>query len=284
MTPKGQRAAMMLAGSLIIILLCAIIAQIPPPTDANSMGPPEINIENENCYCHTNSVTGKEPDPAVIVIIDPASPDKMVTGGTINVGVTIQYDDAHNDTTYGFSVDLDSADGINITLTAPGKPQTLRFTVVGIAIDADGTEKGDHWNRVTKEFEIHKIREVDINATVTNKGDLEAKAFNVSFLVDGDLIGIVHVDAIPAGGEQNISYVWDATFYDPGEYDVEVIVDSNETTLELNEGNNKLVKTVVLEPLEKKDERKYDRNTILYGFFGAIIIIGVVWILYRRFS
>jgi hypothetical protein len=321
-TSKDRRALALFAMAMFVVLICALVAQVPPPTDANSLGPPKRNIEDENCYCHINTNSGKEPDGQVEIVIDPTSPDKMVTGGMAEIMVTINFPTVDANTRYGYAVDLDSqgkkgekgnkmlegaaleAPGgtpsenkthlthsspleekyFNVTLTAPKKPQVLLFTVVGMVVDNDGTERGDHWNHMTKEIEIFKVREVDLNATITNTGDVEAKDINVSFLVDGEVIGIEHIAILPAGGEQNVSHKWDATFYDPGDYKVQVMVDPNQTTLELDEDNNVITKTVTIEPLKKEEKPPYDWRTILYGLLALVIVVAIIWILYRRFA
>lgn len=314
---KRDRGLVLAALATLAILACAIVAQVPPPSDANSLGAPDRNIENENCYCHTNAVSGKEPSDRVAVLIDPASPDRMVTNGNITILMTITYADATDGTRYGFAVDLDSPDGkslegaalsapygtpsenkthlaqsepieervFNVTLTAPSKAQDLKMVVMGIAVDRDGTEKGDHWNFQTKVIEVYKKREVAINATVLNTGDIEAKDINLTFSVGGDIIGVQHIPVIPPNGEYNVTHMWDATFFDAGEYKIVVELDSNRTNLELNEGNNKLTKTIILEPLGGTgEEAGLDMQTIGYYLIAAIIILVIIGILYRRFA
>lgn len=313
---RKDRGMVLLAGALLVIMICSIVAQMPPPTDANSLGAPDRNIENENCYCHTNALSGKEPSEKVNILIDPASTDKMVTNGNATIKVTIQYADSEGKTRYGYAVDLDSEDGksldgaalkepngtpsenqthlaqsqaveenvFNITLTAPKKPQSIRFTFVGNAVDRDGTEKGDHWNYVSKVIEVFKKRDVAINATVRNNGVVEAKEINLTLLVDGELVGMQHIPVVPPEAEENITFYWDATFYDAGEYKVEVVIDSNHTNLEFNEDNNRLTKTIILEPLGGADEGEYDWQTIMYYILGAIIILITIGVLYRRFA
>lgn len=310
---KGRRAAVMMTGVVLLILACAIVAQVQPPSDANSLGAPRKNIEDNNCYCHMNEASGKEASPKVKVTIDPASPDRMVTDGNATIMVSIQYEDAKAGTRYGFAVDLDSDDGMslegaalssargtpsenkthltqnepmvenvfNITLTAPSKAQTVRLTVMGNAVNDDNTEQGDHWNTESKLVEIYKKREVNITTTVRNKGDVEAQAVNVSFYVDGDLIGVKYIPRIGAGEEENVSIMWDATFFEAGEYKVEVLLDSNSTNLELDEGNNRITKTIVLEVLGKEEGKAYDVQTILMYLIGVIIILVIIGIVYK---
>jgi subtilase family serine protease len=177
---------------------------------------------------------------------------------------------------------LDS-NNLQVTLTAPTKAQTLKVTIIANAVDNDGTDSGDHWNYVTKEITILKLREIYINASVRNSGDMDSSPVNVTLFVDDQFVDQQSIASIKAGGEQNVTFTWDATKYKAGDYKVEVVLDTNQTILELNEGNNRLVKTVTLDDISGQTNQPYDYTQVAYWSLGIIIValvVGLFWKFY----
>lgn len=315
MTPKGRKGLLLLSGAVMFIILCAVVAQVPPPSRANSGGAPSRNVADGNCFCHTNDDTGKEADPAV-VLLAPELPDELPTSGTATFNVTISYPKATSSWRYGFGIritsttdkslsgaSLSSPQGtssenntqlthdeplesstFSVTVKAPSKPQTIRLKIVGNAVDHDGTEKGDHWNFVTKDIDVLKSRTIYINATVRNKGEVEAKDINVTLYIDGEMMQIQNIGTIAAGKVQNVTFEWDATNYKAGDYKVEVTLDSNNTVLELNEGNNKITKTVTLTDISGTAGPSFDWTTAAYVILALIIAALVIGMLYKYYG
>ena len=314
LTPKSRKGLVLASLAIMFVMACGIVAQVPPPSDAYSLGAPDKNIESNNCFCHTNTLTGKEKDSAV-AIVPIGLPNEMGSGTMVQFNISLNYSKATKDTRWGFAVDLDSSGGkslngaalsspvgtasenkthlthneildsnnLQVTLTAPSKAQTLKVIITANAVDNDGTEKGDHWNYIIKEITILKLREVYINTSVRNRGDMDSTAVNVTLLIDGEFMDQQTIQSVKAGGEQNITFTWDATKYKAGEYKVEVLLDSNQTVLELNEGNNKLVKTVTLDDISGSSSQPYDYTQVAYWVLGitiVMLVVGLVWKFY----
>jgi hypothetical protein len=315
LTPKARKGILLMSGAVLFVLVCAIVAQVPPPSGAMSLGAPGKNVADGNCYCHTNDKTGKEHDPDV-VLLALELPDEIPASGTAEFNVTISYPPATTSWRYGFGASISSADGKSlsgaslsspqgtasenntrlthneplesstfvVSLTAPSKPQRIKLTIMGNAVDHDGTERGDHWNYVTKNIDILKSREIYINASIRNKGEVEAKDINVTLFIDGEPMETQNIGSISAGKVQNITFKWDATKYKAGDYKIEVVLDSNSTVLELNEGNNKLVKTVTLSDISGTGGPKFDWTTAVYWILGLVIVALVVGLAYKHYG
>ena len=315
LTPKTRKGLLILTGAVLIMMACAIVAQVQLPSQASSLGAPDKNIGNGNCICHTNSQTGDNKDPEVL-ILTPEIPDSIGTGASSTFNVTISYTPATTTWRYGFGVSIESASGkkmtgaalssplgtasennthitqnepltsntFSMTLKAPTDAQRIKMTLTGLAANNDATEKGDHWNYVIKYIDVLKNREIYINATVRNTGTVEAKNVNVTLYIDGQYMDQKNLATIAAGGEQNITFNWDATNYKAGDYKVEIVLDSNSTTIELNEGNNKITKTVTLTDINGASGTAYDWTTAAYWVLGLVIILLVVGLLYKYYG
>jgi len=315
LTPKARKGLLILTGAVLFMMACAIVAQVPPPSQANSLGAPDKNIANGNCFCHTNDQTKKDKDPEVL-ILTPEIPDELGTGATSTFNVTINYAPATTTWRYGFGVSIDSASGksmsgaalsspvgtasnnnthlthneplttstFTMTMTAPSKAQRVKMTIAGNAVNNDATEKGDHWNYVIKYIDIVKTREIFINATVRNTGTVDAQNVNVTLYIDGQYMDQKNLGSVVAGKEQNVTFNWDATNYKAGDYKIEVVLDTNSTTIELNEGNNKLTKTITLEDINGTSSPAFDWTTAAYWILGLVIILLVVGLLYKYYG
>jgi hypothetical protein len=315
LSPKTRKGLLLATGAVLFMMACAVFAQVQVPSQANSLGAPDKNVGNGNCFCHTNDQTGKEKDPDV-VILTPEIPDELGTGSSATFNVSISYAPATTTWRYGFGVSIVSASGkstsgaslssplgtatennthlthnepltspsFTMSLTAPSKAQRLKMTITGNAVNNDGTEKGDHWNYIIKYIDILKKREIFINTTVHNTGTVDAQNVNVTLLIDGQYMDQKNVPTIAAGGQQNITFNWDATDYKAGDYKVEVFVDTNHTTIELNEGNNLIVKTVTLKDINGPSGPAFDWTTAAYWILGLVIILLVVGLLYKYYG
>ena len=89
-----------------------------------------------------------------------------------------------------------------------------------------------------------------INATVSNIGEGDAYAFNVSLVADGSVVDTVSVAGLKANESVNLSFTWTPT--QAGEYELCVIADSNDGIVESNETNNEYCENVTV--LESKPE------------------------------
>jgi hypothetical protein len=315
LTPKSRKGLLLATGAVLFMMACAVFAQVQVPSKANSLGANDKNIANGNCFCHINAQTDNEKDPEVL-ILTPEIPDELGTGSSATFNVTINYAPATTNWRYGFGVSIVSANGkstsgaslsspvgtasennthlthneplasssFTMSLTAPSKAQRLKMTITGLAANNDALSSGDHWNYVIKYIDILKKREVFINTTVRNTGTVDAQNVNVTLYIDGQYMDQKNLPTVVAGKEQNITFNWDATNYKAGDYKVEVVIDTNQTTIELNEGNNKLVKTITLEDLNGPSKPAFDWTTAIYWILGLVIILLVVGLLYKYYG
>jgi len=315
LTPKTRKGLLIVTGAVLFMMACAVVAQVQLPSQANSLGASDKNIANGNCFCHTNDQTGKNKDSEVL-ILTPEIPDELGSGASATFNVSLDYKSATTTWRYGFGVSIESASGksmsgsslsspvgtasednthlthneplmtksFTMTLTAPAKAQRIKMTITGTAVNNDATANGDHWNYVIKYIDILKNREIFINSTVRNTGTVDAQNVNVTFYLDGQYMDQKNLPTIVAGGEQNITFNWDATNYKAGDYKIEVVLDTNQTTIELNEGNNRIVKTVTLKDINGASGPAFDWTTAAYWILGLIIILLVVGLLYKYYG
>jgi len=315
LTPKARKGLLLALGATLVLVACSILAQLPPLSKADSLGAPDKNVASGNCFCHTNTVTGKEHDPAVAILV-PDLPDEVGTSTSTDFTVSFDYAQATSSWRYGFGMTIGSVDGrslagaslsspfgtasqnnthlthnepltnktIRATLTAPTASQTIKLTIIGNVVNNDGSEKGDHWNYAVKYITILKNRMIFINATVRNRGGVDASNVNVSLYINGELMNMTNIATIAAGKSQNITFDWDATKSKAGEYKVEIDLDTNNTVLVLNQGSTKLTKTIVLEDINNTGGAQFDWTTAVYWILGLIIVALVVGLAYKYYG
>jgi len=86
---------------------------------------------------------------------------------------------------------------------------------------------------------------VTVNCVVENIGDENVSQADVSFYVDGQLLGDDTAADIPAGGSAPASISWDTTSL-PGVHIISVVVDLSNTIPEINEFNNEAEKEITV--------------------------------------
>ncbi|MGC9345568.1 MAG: CARDB domain-containing protein, partial [Candidatus Bathyarchaeales archaeon] len=78
---------------------------------------------------------------------------------------------------------------------------------------------------------------IAIEVTVKNFGDV-SESFDVACYYDENLIGVLRVYNLDAGGETTISFAWDTTGIVPGTYSIRAEADSSDEIAESDETNN----------------------------------------------
>jgi len=87
---------------------------------------------------------------------------------------------------------------------------------------------------------------ITIYATIHNIGEVTAYNVTVEVYVDGSRIGYIMFDSIPEGGKETFDVEWTAT--PAGWQRFRVVIDSNNTILELNENNNEATRYIYVSP------------------------------------
>jgi len=112
-----------------------------------------------------------------------------------------------------------------------------------------------------------------INATVSNIGEGDACAFNVSLVADGSVVDTVSVEDVEANESVNLSFRWTPT--QAGEYELCVIADSNDEIVESNETNNEYCENVTV--LESKPDLVIVRIALkTTGYVNEDNVLGVL--------
>ncbi len=290
---KATRVFLPILALAIVFALCAV------PALANKQAPPDKNMEDNNCNCHT---TSRSSDVTVEVL----GPGKLVAGEnatyTVNIYYTGNNEQYKNDTKYGFSAELDGRDlreaglsktpddnkqkylshddyfgGVSPNRTfqmevwAADTPQTMKLNVVGMVTDNSGTNEGDIWNRKTKVIEVVPKNTIYINVTVRNKGEVSAQNFSVALYIDDRLIANETIDEIGPKGKYNVTFEWDASDATAGEHHARIEIDSTDSVPELREGNDNVIyKTIYVKGYDTPDKRT-EKGYMFVGIIAAMV-------------
>ena len=112
-----------------------------------------------------------------------------------------------------------------------------------------------------------------INATVSNIGEGDACAFNVSLLADGSVVDTRSVAGLTANESVNLNFTWTPTH--AGEYELCVLTDSNDEIVESDETNNEYCENVTV--LESKPELVIVRIALkTTGYVNEDNVLGVL--------
>ncbi|MEW5759580.1 MAG: CARDB domain-containing protein [Candidatus Thermoplasmatota archaeon] len=227
------------------------------------------------------------------IVID--GPDGLEFGENATYRIVLEYPNAKY---YGFKAELegkkikdasiDSEVGIvenktlyhreplkentfNISLKAPNNNCTMYLNLIGFATE---TEKltGEIWNSIKKKIIVKERKEVVINATIRNTGEVKANDVLVYFYVDGEFIGSQTLTSIEPKSISNASIVWRATFAKPGTHKVKIVIDPDNNITELNEKDNIIYKTIKLKG-EKEEISIWVYIAILTVLVACILII-----------
>ncbi len=173
----------------------------------------------------------------------------------------------------------------NFTLTAPPKPGSLVIAVTALALEgtgAAGQAATARWS-----VDIKAIRNVMVNSTVRNSGEIPVADLKVAFMVRfhgaWTYISNESVPAVEPGGTQNVTAVWDTTTLDSGEYTVRIVVDPDGEKVQYYDARTFTEKRIVLREVGAKVEPPlYERYQRAIGFFGVLAVAGVIGLWWWR--
>lgn len=127
-----------------------------------------------------------------------------------------------------------------LNVTMPGEaPQTIKikFNITSRDISAQKLT----WTE--REFEIKVVDPIMIQATVYNRGSVDASNVTAEFYADGTLLG-TQTFAVTAGSQRVLTYNWTWLKISNGEHVVTVIIDDPNDIAEFSDGNNVFSKTI----------------------------------------
>ena len=128
-----------------------------------------------------------------------------------------------------------------VNVTTPEIPQEMIIVVNGSSYtnENDTMWSGD----VSKAIEVFKPYRVNISAVVRNPGPADVKGAQVTFFVDGEMVGNKTLD-VAANTTENVNWEWVAPPEEKGEHEVEVRINDAGTLLEFDTGDNVMTKTI----------------------------------------
>jgi hypothetical protein len=291
-----------------LLVLAPVVALMPFGSIANRLGAPDKNVKAGNCFCHKSASDVEASDATVSIVLH--GPTEVATGSKGEFTVTIDDLSTGNGTPlagsrfgYGVSLSgddlggasLDSPTGkasgdstmlshmeplsdnhFNFTFVGPESAQSVTIMVTALIANDNGATTGDRWSTVSTVVEVKKSREVDLKASVYNKGGVETKNIVVDFYVDGKYVGNSTVESLAAGASQNVSIKWDATFASIGDHEVKIVIGSDNEDLDLDGDNNIITKMITIRP-DKVEKNMIEQNEGLIIMLVSIIAILVVF-------
>ena len=169
----------------------------------------------------------------------------------------------------------------NVTFIPGLTDQDIVLSVTGMKSNGNDNDTGDFWNVGEVTIEVRRQRLVTINVGVSNEEQISVREVLVDFYIDGELIGNSSVPHIPAGGTENATISWDATFAKEGKHKLRAVIDPLGQVTEIDKANNEVTQDIWLGgPPEPED------LTIYYGLggmaAGVVVIVVVFWFWRRR--
>ncbi len=160
----------------------------------------------------------------------------------------------------------------NFTLTAPGKAGTLLITVTATAMEGAGAAGQTATSRWS--VDVKTRRDVQLNSTVRNTGDVTVQNLKVAFMVKlgGVWTYITNetVSELTAGQVANVSTTWDSTLVGSGEFSIRIVVDPDKEKFEYSGSGGISEKRVVLRDAGSKEAKPYNYNGIYF-----LVVLGV---------
>lgn len=173
----------------------------------------------------------------------------------------------------------------NFTLTAPPKPGPLVIEVLALALE--GTGAAGQTATARWSVDVKAIRNVQINSTVRNSGEVPVADLKVAFMVrlNGAWTYISNetVPSVEPRGTQNVSAPWDTSLLDSGEYTIRIIVDPDGEKVQYYDAKTVTEKRIVLRDIGAKVEPLwYEKYQRAIGFFSVIVVAAVIGLWWWR--
>ena len=262
------------------VLLCLLAAALPmaqgtPGTAVTITGPEKIEVSTDGAYN--------------VNIFGPAD---IQWGFWVNVSGANRADaklvspDGTADSSRSYIMSQTSAlayPELNFTLTAPAKAGPLTITVTAFAMEGSGAAGQTATSRWS--VDVLARREVQLNSTVHNSGEIAVRDLKVAFMVKLNgvwtYIANESVAQLGAGQTANVTTKWNSTLVGSGEYTVRIVVDPDHEKVQYSGSGGIVEKQIVLRDVGAKEEQPWNLRVI--GFVVVILVaaaIGVYW--YKR--
>jgi len=118
-----------------------------------------------------------------------------------------------------------------------------------------------------------------IKVNIKNIGDIVAEKVEVVLSVDGAKAGSVVIEKVGTEGVREVIFTWVAR---AGEHKIEIVIDPQNTIVELNENNNVMKTTVRVSSQNILSAATSDTRICASIFWIIIVIIIAVWLYIRK--
>lgn len=270
MSPRPFLAA--LAVLLLVATLPAFPAPNTPGTAVSISGPDRLGASTEGSY------NVKIQGPAQVLWgfwVNASGPGQADALLTSDEGTP----DSEKPYTMTQNAPLEQPE-FNFTLTAPAVAGDLTLTVTAFAMEGEAAAGQTATGRWV--VEVKSKREVELNSTVRNSGEVTLVDLKVAFMVrlHGIWTYIVNetVSELGPGDRTNVTTIWDTTVLDSGEYTIRVVVDPDNEKVMYSDSGKVSEKRVVLREVGAKEPEP--ANWRLVGFIVVVAVaaaIGIYW-------
>lgn len=170
----------------------------------------------------------------------------------------------------------------NFTLTAPAQAGPLLITVTVQAMEGTGAAGQTAISRLN--IDVKAKRDVMINGTVRNSGDVAAQNVLVAFMVklngEWTYIGNQTVTTIEPGKKENVSIVWNSSLLDNGEYAIRIVIDPEHSVFQYSGSEGVTERTVVLRTPGEAAPKGIAPGA--YVLLGVLVVAAIGGIYYYR--
>jgi len=169
----------------------------------------------------------------------------------------------------------------NLSFKPGNTDQSIVLSVAGMRADDSGDETGDYWNVGEVTIVVRKQRLVNITVGVTNQEEVSVQTVTVDFYMDNEYIGNSTTPQLRAGGTENATIQWDATFEKDGKHMMRAVIDPEGHITETDKSNNEMTREIWLGgPPEETDLSIY--YSLGSVAVGVVITVGVLYFWRRR--
>lgn len=170
----------------------------------------------------------------------------------------------------------------NFTLKAPARAGSLVITVTALAMEGTGAAGQTATSRWS--VEVLARREVVLNTTVRNSGEIPVRDLKVAFMVKlhgaWTYIANETVQQLEPGTSANVTTTWNSTLVGNGEYSIRIIVDPDHEKVQYSGSGGIVEKQIVLQVVGAKAEQP--PNVRLIGFIVVLVVAGVAFAWWYR--
>ncbi len=174
--------------------------------------------------------------------------------------------DVDNNSVGGLSTSYGQVNGsTKLTATMPSAPGSYRLYVIFTFPD----------NSIRyKDWIINVVEPYVFDAMLVNEGDIAVNGVEVSFLVDGSLVGTQTAN-VSAQSSTAVNFTWVTTPLGDGAHTLEVRIDSSEQFVNLYSGGKSHTATFYV------GQQDYGSTNWIMGILLVILVLALVWV-YRK--